>query len=71
MIRQTIVESINLANLYGLPIIDWVDVENRLARGVSQAPDTGGPDRHTCWLTTINQDGSPHPVVNLRFGVAR
>jgi len=27
---------------------------------VTQAPGTGGPDRHTCWLATINQDGSPH-----------
>ncbi len=29
-------------------------------KGVTQAPDTGGPDRHTTWLTTINPDGSPH-----------
>ena len=71
MIRPSIMESMNLAGLYKLPLIDWVDIESRLARGVSQAPGTGGPDRHTCWLTTINQDGSPHPVVNLRFGVAR
>ena len=27
---------------------------------VTQAPDTGGPNRHTCWLATINADGSPH-----------
>ena len=23
-------------------------------------PGTGGPDRHTCWLATTNDDGSPH-----------
>jgi hypothetical protein len=23
-------------------------------------PDSGGPNRHTCWLTTLNADGSPH-----------
>ena len=28
--------------------------------GLSQAPGAGGPDRHTCWLATINPDGSPH-----------
>jgi len=60
MIRQTIMDSTNLADLYGLPLIDWVDIESRLARGVTQAPGTGGPDRHTCWLATINSNGSPH-----------
>ena len=58
--RQTDMESINLADLYGLPLIDWLDIERRLAQGVSQAPGTGGPDRHTCWLATINRGGSPH-----------
>jgi PPOX class probable F420-dependent enzyme len=50
----------NLADLYGLPLIDWSTIEQRLARGVTQAPGTGGPDRHTSWLATINPDGSPH-----------
>ena len=27
---------------------------------MSQAPGSGGPGRHTCWLATINPDGSPH-----------
>ncbi len=53
-------ESKNLADLYGLPLLDWDRVEARLEKGVSQAPKTGGPDRHTCWLATINRDGSPH-----------
>ena len=53
-------EATNLADLYELPPIDWATVERRLARGVTQAPGTGGPDRHTSWLATINQDGSPH-----------
>ena len=53
-------ESRNLADLYGLPLIDWDHVEARLEKGVSQAPSAGGPDRHTCWLATINRDGSPH-----------
>ncbi len=50
----------NLAGLYELPIVDWATVEERLAQGVTQAPGTGGPDRHTSWLATINPDGSPH-----------
>src|SRR4051812_24298659 len=50
----------NLADLYGSPRIEWSRVEERLAQGVTQAPDTGGPNRHTCWLATINDDGSPH-----------
>jgi hypothetical protein len=50
----------NLADLYESPIIDWERVASRLADGFSQAPGTGGPNRHTCWLATINADGSPH-----------
>ena len=50
----------NLAGLYELPPFEWATIESRLARGVTQAPGTGGPDRHTSWLATINRDGSPH-----------
>ena len=53
-------ETKNLAELYGLPTIEWSVIEARLARGFTQAPGTGGPDRHTSWLATINEDGSPH-----------
>jgi PPOX class probable F420-dependent enzyme len=56
----TIVEAKNLADLYSLPLLDWAAVTARLDRGVTQAPETGGPDRHTTWLATINADGSPH-----------
>ena len=56
----TIVETKNLADLYDLPPIDWTAITAPLDRGVTQAPETGGPDRHTTWLTTINADGSPH-----------
>jgi hypothetical protein len=59
-IRRTTMKTTNLADLYALPIIDWSVIEHRLALGVSQAPGTGGPDRHTSWLATINRDGSPH-----------
>ena len=50
----------NLADLYSSPLLDWQMVEEQLDRGLTQAPGTGGPNRHTCWLATINDDGSPH-----------
>jgi Pyridoxamine 5'-phosphate oxidase len=53
-------EATNLATLYGLPLLEWSRIEARLAEGLTQAPDSGGPNRHTCWLTTINPGGSPH-----------
>jgi hypothetical protein len=53
-------EATNLAELYHSPLLDWAPIEARLRAGLSQAPGTGGPDRHTCWLATINPDGSPH-----------
>ena len=53
-------EATNLADLYDLPLLDWSQIEAGLVQGITQVPDTGGPNRHTCWLTTINADGSPH-----------
>jgi hypothetical protein len=50
----------NLADLYNLPPLEWAPIQARLESGISQGPGTGGPNRHTCWLTTINPDGSPH-----------
>jgi PPOX class probable F420-dependent enzyme len=56
----SIVEAKNLADLYNLAPLDWSRIAARLDDGVTQAPGSGGPDRHTCWLATINPDGSPH-----------
>lgn len=53
-------DATNLADLYELPLLDWNDITARLDRGFTQAPGAGGPDRHTCWLATIDDDGSPH-----------
>jgi hypothetical protein len=52
-------EAKSLADIYGLPLLDWAGIEARLDEGLTQAPDTGGPNRHTCWLATINPDRSP------------
>jgi hypothetical protein len=53
-------EARNLADLYGLPLLEWASIKSRLDEGVPQAPGKGGPNRHTCWLATLNPDGSPH-----------
>ena len=53
-------ETKNLATLYDLDPLDWSRVTGVLDAGFTQAPGTGGPDRHTCWLATIDPDGRPH-----------
>src|SRR3954471_9002623 len=53
-------EPINLADIYGTPLLEWSNIEARLGEGLTQAPGSGGPNRHTSWLATINADGSPH-----------
>ena len=50
----------NLADQYDLPPLEWSSITERLDRDITQAPDTGGPNRHTCWLTTLDADGAPH-----------
>ena len=45
---------------YGAPPIPWASVRQRLDEGFTEAPGTGGPDRHTCWLATVRPDGRPH-----------
>ncbi len=50
----------NLGDRYQTPLLDWERIRARLDRGLTQAPGTGGPNRHTCWLATINPDGGPH-----------
>jgi hypothetical protein len=52
-------DATNLADLYDLPLLDWQRIEAGLD-SLTQSPGSGGPDRHTCWLATINPDGTPH-----------
>src|SRR5215217_6280183 len=51
-------DATNLAELYGLPLVDWEPVVARLDRGLE--PERGSPRPNTCWLATTNDDGSPH-----------
>ena len=55
----TVMEATNLDG-YGTPPIEWARVHELLTADIAQIPGSGGPDRHTPWLTTINRDGSPH-----------
>ncbi len=57
---MTVVDTKNLSGANHLKTLDWPDVRDVLASGFTQAPETGGPSRHTCWLATVNPDGSPH-----------
>jgi hypothetical protein len=59
----------NLDNIYESPLLDWSGVEARLNKGVTQAPGTGSPDRHTCWLATINRNGSPRSLASAGFAL--
>jgi hypothetical protein len=51
-------ETINLATKDGLPAHDWADILEKLDSG--SAPDPAAYNSRTTWLTTINEDGSPH-----------
>lgn len=55
-------DPISIRNLdgYDAPQIEWSRVHPVLDGNFPQVPDTGGPNRHTTWLTTINADGRPH-----------
>ncbi|GAA5068796.1 pyridoxamine 5'-phosphate oxidase family protein [Nocardia callitridis] len=53
-------ETKNLAQLYELPALAWGPVRAQLDQGFDQVPERAGAARQTTWLTTTNQDGSPH-----------
>lgn len=50
----------NLADLYDLAPLRWAEVRRTLEGIPIQAPGSGGPDRHTFWLSTVDPDGRPH-----------
>jgi hypothetical protein len=51
-------ETINLGADDGLPPVDWTAVVEKLDAGSAPAPDAH--NARTTWLTTLNDDGSPH-----------
>ena len=48
----------NLGVSDGLPPVDWNAVIEKLADGSAPAPNAN--NARTTWLTTLNEDGSPH-----------
>ena len=51
-------EIINLGKADGLPPVDWAAVAGKLDAGSAPAPDAH--NSRTTWLSTVNEDGSPH-----------
>src|SRR6202047_4848104 len=49
---------INLGATDGLPPVNWDNVLEKLDAGSSPAPDAH--NARTTWLSTVNEDGSPH-----------
>src|SRR5690349_23905754 len=53
-----LMEITNLGKADGLPPVDWAAVADKLGARSAPAPDA--VNSRTTWLSTINQDGSPH-----------
>ena len=51
-------EITNLGKADGLPPVDWAAVAEKLDAGSAPAPDAA--NSRTTWLSTVNEDGSPH-----------
>src|SRR5829696_8422857 len=51
-------EIINLGAADGLPPVDWATIIEKLDARSAPAPDAH--NARTTWLTTLNEDGSPH-----------
>ena len=51
-------DTVNLGAEDGLPPVEWAGIEQRLRSRA--APDPEAHNARTTWLTTLNDDGSPH-----------
>ena len=49
---------INLGSADGLPPVNWANVVEKLDSGSPPAQDAH--NARTTWLSTVNEDGSPH-----------
>src|SRR5689334_2074229 len=49
---------INLGAEEGMPPVDWAPINEKLEAGTAPAPDAH--NSRTTWLTTLNEDGTPH-----------
>jgi hypothetical protein len=48
----------NLGEADGLPPVEWSTIADTIAAGTPPAPDAH--NSRTTWLTTLNEDGTPH-----------
>ena len=51
-------KTINLGVADGLPPVDWAAIAEKLEAGSAPVPDA--VNARATWLTTVNDDGSPH-----------
>src|SRR6185437_2304120 len=56
--RECHMEVVNLGKADGLPPVDWAAVAASLDAGSAPRPDAA--NSRTTWLSTVNEDGSPH-----------
>src|SRR5450755_4215519 len=56
--KGAIMDTINLGATDGLPPVNWATVAEKLDAGLPPAPDAH--NTRTTWLSTVNEDGSPH-----------
>src|SRR2546429_2311651 len=56
--KGCLMEITNLGKADGLPPVDWAAVVEKLDAGSAPAPDAA--NSRTTWLSTVNEDGSPH-----------
>src|SRR4051794_12928593 len=56
--EESAMQTINLGVGDGLPPADWDRIRTTLEGGEAPVPDAH--NSRTTWLTTINEDGSPH-----------
>jgi len=55
---EDVMETINLGEAEGLPPVSWDVIAEKLVTRSTPAADA--VNAHTTWLTTVNDDGSPH-----------
>src|SRR2546430_13389876 len=56
--KGCLMEITNLGKADGLPPVDWAAVAEKLDAGSAPSPDAA--NSRTTWLSTVNEDGSPH-----------
>jgi hypothetical protein len=56
--KGCLMEITNLGKADGLPPVDWAAVAEKLDAGSAPVPDAA--NSRTTWLSTVNEDGSPH-----------